>query len=310
MVVSAKITGYNIGKKPKRRIDMTFAEKFYSLRKKSGLSQEECAEKLDVSRQAISRWEIGAATPDMQNLLAISRLFRVSSDWLIRDDLDEDEYEEKSEQSVPGATTEQKSSKYRHWPMSRTIFLLLPYAFCLMLATLAAFCIKSERGMFSISVLFASLYLYTFLISKVGPKTPFGRISEKSKRQFLSITRAAHIFAAFVIFIIFIGAPTSIKTNLSLYMFYIVLFILFKTQLTYTYGEKSEEAHAFRARDISFSIWFLMLAAAFFALTFLSEKYDAIPTYAYIATAASYIAICLPVTLISRKYIKPHNPEQ
>jgi len=70
---------------------MTFAEKLLSLRKSAALSQEELAEKLNVSRQAVSRWEMGTAMPDSPNLLEISRLFNVSADYLLRDEIERDE---------------------------------------------------------------------------------------------------------------------------------------------------------------------------------------------------------------------------
>lgn len=69
---------------------MTFAEKLARLRKREGLSQEELAGKLGVSRQAISRWEMGTAMPDSPNLLKLSRLFRVSADYLLYDEYEED----------------------------------------------------------------------------------------------------------------------------------------------------------------------------------------------------------------------------
>lgn len=54
--------------------------------KANGWSQEEFADKLNVSRQAISRWETGIALPDAQNLLQISKLFHVTMDYLLNDD--------------------------------------------------------------------------------------------------------------------------------------------------------------------------------------------------------------------------------
>ena len=70
---------------------MTFAEKVFKLRRQAGLSQEELAEKLDVSRQAISRWEMGIAIPDAANLLQLSGLFGVTVDYLLKDELSCDE---------------------------------------------------------------------------------------------------------------------------------------------------------------------------------------------------------------------------
>jgi transcriptional regulator with XRE-family HTH domain len=67
---------------------MTFNEKLLSLRKKAGLSQEDLAEKLDVSRQAVSRWETGETLPDAKNLLELSSIFETSIDYLLRDEMD------------------------------------------------------------------------------------------------------------------------------------------------------------------------------------------------------------------------------
>ncbi len=68
---------------------MNFSEKLYQLRKKSGLSQEELAEKLNVSRQAVSKWESGTSVPESEKLLAISRYFDVTVDYLMKDELTE-----------------------------------------------------------------------------------------------------------------------------------------------------------------------------------------------------------------------------
>ena len=62
---------------------MEFNNKLYSLRKQKGFSQEELANRLNVSRQTISKWEVGESTPDMENLVAISELFEVSLDELV-----------------------------------------------------------------------------------------------------------------------------------------------------------------------------------------------------------------------------------
>ena len=69
---------------------MTFSEKLLDLRKSRGMSQEELAEKLEVSRQAVSRWEQGSAMPDMINLSKISKLFGVTADYLINDEITSD----------------------------------------------------------------------------------------------------------------------------------------------------------------------------------------------------------------------------
>lgn len=62
---------------------MTFAEKLKSIRKQAGMSQEQLAEKLGVSRQAVTKWETDAGIPDIENIMAVSALFEISIDELL-----------------------------------------------------------------------------------------------------------------------------------------------------------------------------------------------------------------------------------
>lgn len=62
---------------------MTFAEKLKSIRKQAGFSQEQLAEKIGVSRQAITKWETDSGIPDISNIMAISTLFDISVDELL-----------------------------------------------------------------------------------------------------------------------------------------------------------------------------------------------------------------------------------
>ena len=65
---------------------MALSEKLYELRKKGGLSQEQLAERLGVSRQAVSKWESGKAVPESDTLISISEYFNVSLDYLMKED--------------------------------------------------------------------------------------------------------------------------------------------------------------------------------------------------------------------------------
>lgn len=65
---------------------MTLAEKILYCRKRTGLSQEALAERLGVSRQAISKWETGEAMPEVTKLAALAKVFGVTADWLISDE--------------------------------------------------------------------------------------------------------------------------------------------------------------------------------------------------------------------------------
>ena len=64
---------------------MTFSEKLMQLRRQKGWSQEELGEKLDVTRQTVSKWELGSTTPEMEKLIAMSELFGISIDELVKD---------------------------------------------------------------------------------------------------------------------------------------------------------------------------------------------------------------------------------
>ena len=75
---------------------MKLSEKILYLRKKQGMTQEQLAEKMEVSRQAVSRWESGTALPDVSNIVQLSKIFAVSADYLLNE-----EYE--SETEIPPA---------------------------------------------------------------------------------------------------------------------------------------------------------------------------------------------------------------
>lgn len=85
---------------------MTFGEKLHRLRRERGLSQEALAAELGVSRQAVSRWELGEVVPDTANVLAVSRIFGVSTDYLLLDECDR-------EGQTPAAKSAERSLRER-----------------------------------------------------------------------------------------------------------------------------------------------------------------------------------------------------
>lgn len=70
---------------------MKLADKLIDLRKRNRMSQEDLAEKLNVSRQTISRWESNTAMPDADNLLGLSKVFGVTTDYFLNDDYRSDD---------------------------------------------------------------------------------------------------------------------------------------------------------------------------------------------------------------------------
>ncbi len=70
---------------------MNFSEKLIGLRRRAGLSQEQLADRLGVTRQSVSKWESGAAAPELAKLIALSEMFCVTVDYLVKDDWEEAE---------------------------------------------------------------------------------------------------------------------------------------------------------------------------------------------------------------------------
>lgn len=84
---------------------MILADKIMSLRKKCGWSQEELAEQLGISRQSVSKWESGMSIPDLEKIVKMSALFGVSTDYLLKDEIEEtipsETYDADSEEARP-----------------------------------------------------------------------------------------------------------------------------------------------------------------------------------------------------------------
>jgi len=68
---------------------MILADKIIELRKKNGWSQEQLAEQMDISRQSVSKWESGMSIPDLDKIIKMSNLFGVSTDYLLKDEIEE-----------------------------------------------------------------------------------------------------------------------------------------------------------------------------------------------------------------------------
>ena len=71
---------------------MLIGEKITALRKKNGWSQEELADKMNVSRQAVSKWESDQTIPDLDKVLILSKLFNVTTDYLLKDEIENQDF--------------------------------------------------------------------------------------------------------------------------------------------------------------------------------------------------------------------------
>lgn len=78
---------------------MIIADKIVKLRKSKGWSQEELAEKIEVSRQSVSKWESANSIPDINRIIELAKLFEVTTDYLLKDDIEEIELSNEEESS-------------------------------------------------------------------------------------------------------------------------------------------------------------------------------------------------------------------
>ena len=114
---------------------MILADKIVSPRKKAGWSQEELAEKLGVTRQSVSKWEGAQSVPDMDKVVTMSRLFGVTTDYLLKDELEEE---------TPCAAAEDEEPPLRRVTMEQaSTYLALRKAAAPKIAVATALCIIS-----------------------------------------------------------------------------------------------------------------------------------------------------------------------
>ena len=114
---------------------MILADKIVSLRKKAGWSQEDLAENLGVTRQSVSKWEGAQSVPDMDKVVMMSRLFGVSTDFLLKDELEEE---------TPCAAAQDDDTPLRRVTMKQaSAYLALRKAAAPKIAIATALCITS-----------------------------------------------------------------------------------------------------------------------------------------------------------------------
>lgn len=111
---------------------MTLADKIMQLRKKNGWSQEELAEKLGVSRQAVSKWEGAQATPDLSKLLSMSQLFGVTTDYLLKDEMEEEEYAPEDAAPALRRVTLKEAGDFLAWRDRASVLIACGVLLCML----------------------------------------------------------------------------------------------------------------------------------------------------------------------------------
>lgn len=104
---------------------MKLADKLVYLRKKQGLSQLKLAEMMNVSRQAISRWETDIAVPSAENLKYLGNLYNVSLDYLFNNDVDEMEENEKAPEEIAEGIAEISNNGKKHSKKRKTKWVII-----------------------------------------------------------------------------------------------------------------------------------------------------------------------------------------
>lgn len=131
---------------------MILADKITNLRKKNGWSQEELAEKMQVSRQAVSKWEGAQTAPDLEKILALSRLFGVTTDYLLKDEIEDEEFTEDTDRAPMKRVSLALANEFLEWRakaagrIAAAVFLCIAAVIPLLLLSAAA-----EAPEFSVS---------------------------------------------------------------------------------------------------------------------------------------------------------------
>ena len=152
---------------------MILSEKIIMLRKKYGWSQEELAERLDISRQSVSKWESGASIPDLERIVSMSQLFGVTTDYLLKDEM-------KAENITYHESTESYAEPLKKVTMENANeFLDMKRNGSKVVANATSMCISSpillivlvtmaEDGVFHVSESLATVFGCVFLLGMVA----------------------------------------------------------------------------------------------------------------------------------------------
>ena len=168
---------------------MIFADKLIELRKKNGMTQEELAEQMNVSRQSVSKWEGAQSVPDLDKILKLSKLFGVTTDYLLKDDLElpelspgRDETPELRQVTMEDADAFLTLRNQTAVPVAMGVMMCILSPICLlMLSALAACGILSENlaGGLGVVILLATVAGAVMIFLRWSAKNEGGEFLEK-----------------------------------------------------------------------------------------------------------------------------------
>lgn len=221
---------------------MTFNEKLLSLRRKSGFSQEELAEKLGVSRQAVSRWEMGETMPDAQNILMLSDIFGVSTDYLLRDKTETEKVAENIPSKSPKIPT-QKSPALYEILCSLPLFLL---------------CAAADISLAAMIVCFFCTLLTNFSRVFTVKTVPFSHLGKSMRDRIFLAYILSSAFLLLCAAVEYFALPASGKANrvILLTLFVQIYTIVHAETFIYFPGDNSPVLGAFRRKFYSICPYF------------------------------------------------------
>ena len=146
---------------------MILADKKNRLRKKNGWSQEKKKKKMNVSRQAVSKWKSAQTFPDLEKILQLSGLFGVTTDYLLKDELESEEYSDSTAESGVKRVTLAEANEFIDWRRSAAVRIAVAVFLCIAsvipLLLLAA---ASEANMLGMTAEFAgAVGMVIFLVT-------------------------------------------------------------------------------------------------------------------------------------------------
>ncbi len=171
---------------------MIFADKLIYLRKKSGWSQEELAEQINVSRQSISKWEGAQSIPELEKIIKLSELFGVSTDYLLKDEIEEpDALSSNQNISNIRRVTLEEANKFLEAKRKTSLFIALATFLCIIspvcLIIMGAMAERTENNIFGFSENFAAGFglIIMFILVSIGVSIYIFCGSMTSAYQFL-----------------------------------------------------------------------------------------------------------------------------
>ena len=109
---------------------MILSDKIIRLRKKNGWSQEELAEKMQVSRQAVSKWEGAQTIPDLEKILMLSSLFSVTTDYLLKDEIEDEEFTDEPDRTSVKRITLAQANEFLEWRKAASVRIAIGTFLC------------------------------------------------------------------------------------------------------------------------------------------------------------------------------------